>query len=245
MFLLQKGLRGLAFSALLFSAGLSAAESEMPNDLADIKAQLTNMLEDSSSAVITPTPVVGLYQIQVGMTVVYMSQDGQYLLNGSLVDLTTLANLTEGAKSATRKSLMDAVDVDSMIIYPAKGDPKHYMTVFTDIDCPYCAKLHRDIPELNKAGITVRYLSYPRTGVGSESYLKAVSVWCSKKSDKVMNEAMRGGAVKSLSCQHPVDKHLKLARDFSVNGTPNIVLDSGEILPGYVPANEIIKIFKQ
>ena len=223
----------------------SAEEPVVTDQLSAIKSQLQNMLTNASDAVITPTPISGVYQIQVGMTVVYMSQDGQYLLNGSLVELKSLENLTEKAKAGTRKEMMAAVPASSMIIYPAKGGEEHFLTVFTDIDCAFCGKLHKEIPALNKAGITVRYISYPRTGLGSPSYHKAVSVWCAKYPAEEMNRAMRREKIEKRNCVNPVKDHLMYARRFEVNGTPNIVLDNGEMLPGYVPAKELIKIFKQ
>lgn len=203
------------------------------------------MVENASEAVISKTPIEGLYQIQVGMAVAYMSKDGEFLLSGNLVELDTRENWTERAKSATRKIMMADVPVDSMIIFPAKGKEKHFMTVFSDIDCGYCIKLHKEVPALNKAGITVRYLSYPRAGFGSPSYDKAVAVWCAKDRRAAMNKAKKGEKVKAESCVNPVKDHLVLARRFDVSGTPTIVLDNGEMLPGYVPAKEIIKIFNQ
>ncbi|WP_019556865.1 DsbC family protein [Thiomicrorhabdus arctica] len=214
-------------------------------DTAAIKAQLKTMLPNAPEAIITATPIKDLYQVQVGMTVVYMSTDGKYLLNGNLIALETRDNLTDLAKSHARQSAMQKISESSMIIYPAKGKQTHFITVFSDIDCPYCAKLHKEIPALNEAGITVRYLSYPRSGMGSPSYHKAVSVWCAKDSVKAMDNAMLGKPVANKVCVNPVRDHMMEAKYFEVNGTPNIILDSGELLPGYVPAKELIKILDE
>lgn len=209
-----------------------------------IQAQLKTMLPNAPEAIVTATPVEGLYQVQVGMTVVYMSTDGKYLFNGNLIELESKNNLTDLAKSSARQGAMQNISESSMIVYPAKGKQAHFITVFTDIDCPYCAKLHKEIPALNEAGIRVRYLGYPRSGMGSPSYHKAVSVWCAKDRVKAMDDAMLGKQIESKVCVNPVRDHMMEAERFEVNGTPNIILDNGELIPGYVPAKELIKILK-
>ncbi len=226
----------LASGLAMFTTSVTAA------DTSAIQAQLKLMAPDAPEATITASPVDGLYQVQIGMTVIYMSQDGKFLLNGDFIKVDTRENLTDLARSAARKDAMQSVDESSMIVYPAKGKQRHSITVFTDIDCPYCAKLHKEIPALNDAGVQVRYLSYPRSGQGSPSYHKAVSVWCAKDSAKAMDSAMAGSSVESKVCSNPVVNHMVEAQRFEVNGTPNIVLESGELLPGYVPAKELIKI---
>jgi len=232
-----------------FLLSISLASSMVMNayaaEMTAIEAQLKTILPNASDAIITETPVAGLYQVQVGMTVVYMSTDGKYLLNGGLIELETRDNLTELAKSGARQSAMQKISESSMIVYPAKGKQNHFITVFSDIDCPYCAKLHKEIPALNEAGITVRYLSYPRSGMGSPSYHKAVSVWCAKDSVKAMDNAMLGKPVEHKVCVNPVRDHMMEAKYFEVNGTPNIILDNGELLPGYLPAKELIKILNE
>ena len=214
-------------------------------DTTAIKDQLKALLPNAPDAIVTETPVEGLYQVQVGMTVVYMSADGKYLLNGNLIEMESRNNLTDLAKSNARQSAMQNIPESSMIVYPAKGKQKHFVTVFSDIDCPFCSKLHKEIPALNAAGITVRYLGYPRSGMGSPSYHKAVSVWCAEDNAKAMDDAMLGKAVEKKVCVNPVRDHMMEAKRFEVNGTPNIILENGELLPGYVPAKELIKILNQ
>ena len=232
-----------------FLLSVSLASSLVMNvsaaDTTAIQAQLKAMLPNAPDAVITATAIEGLYQVQVGMTVVYMSADGKYLLDGSLIELETRDNLTDIARSSARQSAMKNISESSMIIYPAEGKETNFITVFSDIDCPYCAKLHKEIPALNAAGITVRYLGYPRAGMGSSSYHKAVSVWCAKDRAKTMDDAMLGKSVDNKVCVNPLRDHMMEAKRFEVNGTPNIILDNGELLPGYVPAKELIKILKE
>ncbi|WEJ63220.1 DsbC family protein [Thiomicrorhabdus lithotrophica] len=241
----KKFLVSLVSSAMLLTA---APMIQAADDTSAIQKRLQTIIpNDAQNAQITSTPVPGLYQIQIGMTVVYMSKDGQYLVNGNVVNLETNQNLTKEAKAKTRKLALSKISEKGMIVYPAKGgkdNAKHTITVFTDIDCPYCAKLHKEIPALNDAGVNVRYLAYPRSGMGSPSYFKAVSVWCAKDPVKSMDDAMVGLPPENKQCQNPVRDHMMQAEVFEVNGTPNIILDNGDLLPGYVPAKELIKLLK-
>lgn len=243
-------MKSVFLSGLVGWAALSnLAYAEVSQDVqSGIQGQLQKMIPNAPQAEITKTPVDGLYQVALGMQIVYMSADGKFLLNGSLIDLERDANLTKAASNAKRKQAMQKIPESSMVVYPGKdtdqSETGRYMTVFTDIDCPYCTKLHKEIPQLTEAGVTVRYLAYPRAGVGSESYKKAVSVWCSSDKAKTMDSAMNKQTIATKSCENPVQAHMLEAQRFGVNGTPNIVLDNGELLPGYVPAQELIKIFK-
>lgn len=242
----KKFLVGLVSSTILLTA---APMLQAADDTSAIQDRLQTIIpNDAKNAEITATPVPGLYQIKIGMTVVYMSQDGKHLVNGNVIDLDTNKNLTKQTQNEVRKLALSNVAESSMIVYPAKegkNKAKHTITVFTDIDCPYCAKLHKEIPALNEAGINVRYLAYPRSGMGSPSYFKAVSVWCAKDPLKAMDDAMVGLPPESKQCQNPVRDHMMQAQIFEVNGTPNMILDTGELIPGYAPAKELIAILKQ
>ena len=237
---------GLALTA---NSMVAQAEAQVPASAAQaIQNQLAKVIPGAPKAEIAGTPIDGLYQVTVGLGIIYMSADGQFLLNGSMINLKTDENLTKAAMRSLRQSAMESIPVESMVVYPGKdtdnGKTGRFMTVFTDIDCPYCTKLHNEIPALTEAGITVRYLAYPRSGVNTKSYHKAVSVWCSDDRAKTMDLAMSKQKVEKKSCDNPVQGHMMEAQRFGVNGTPNIVLDNGELLPGYVPAEELLKIFK-
>ncbi|WP_321276844.1 DsbC family protein [Thiomicrorhabdus indica] len=241
-------LGGVMVFAVISSPVAVQAETQVPSSVEKaIQNQLAKVIPGAPTADIAKTPVDGLYQVTVGLGIIYMSADGQFLLNGSMINLKTDENLTKSAMSELRQTAMAKIPVDSMVVYPGKnsdnGKKGRFMTVFTDIDCPYCAKLHNEIPALNEAGVTVRYLAYPRSGVNTKSYNKAVSVWCSDDRTKTMDLAMSKKKIETKSCENPVKGHMMQAQRFGVNGTPNIVLDSGELLPGYVPADELLKIF--
>lgn len=213
--------------------------------IATVRSRLQVMIPppEASQAKISATGIQGLYQVQLGMTVVYLSADGQFLINGNVIDLDTSTNLTQQVQFEFRKTIMAEMSQESMIVYPAAAGvdkAKHSITVFTDIDCPYCVKLHKEIPLLNAAGINVRYLAYPRSGPNTPSYFKAVSAWCADDPVKSMDDAMSGLAPKNKQCKHPIDEHMSFANRLEVNGTPNILLENGDLLPGYVPARKLI-----
>lgn len=234
---------------VILTAGVLSLATMQSAMAADAQAQIQERLQkmigpDAKQAKISKTDINGLYQIQLGLTVVYMSADGKYMMNGNMIDLASDKNLTRSVQSETRKQMLSEVPESGMIVYPAK-DAKHTVTVFTDVDCPYCKKLHKEIPALNKAGVTVRYLSYPRSGMNSPSYNEAVSIWCAEDRAQTMDDAMKGLPPEKKTCDNPVKEHMVRAQMFEVNGTPNMILDNGQAVPGYAPAREIIKLLKE
>ncbi|MBD3612356.1 MAG: DsbC family protein [Hydrogenovibrio crunogenus] len=219
-----------------------AASNQVAADEAAIQKKLNQLIPNAAAANIKESVIPNLYEVSLGAKIIYMSGDGQYIVNGHIINLDTRENVTEQALNQTRKTELDKLSASTMIVYPAKGEKKRTITVFSDIDCPYCRKLHKEIPALNQAGIEVRYMAYPRAGVGSDAYKKAVSVWCAKDSATAMNDAMTTGQVALKTCQNPVKQHMQQAENFGVTGTPNIIFDSGKMIPGYAPANELIKL---
>ena len=128
-----------------------------------------------------------------------------------------------------------------MIIFKPETS-KHFVSVFTDIDCGYCRKLHSEIDQYLAQGITVRYLFFPRAGKGSDSYAKAISVWCADDRQKALTDAKKGDSLAKKTCDNPVDQHMELGEAFGMSGTPMIVTEKGNVLPGYVPAAQLAKI---
>jgi thiol:disulfide interchange protein DsbC len=160
-----------------------------------------------------------------------------------MFDLKTRTNLTEKTLTTERKKVMDAYDVTKNITFKAEKE-KHVIAVFTDIDCPYCAKLHNEVPALNKAGITVRYFMYPRAGIGSASFKKAESVWCNKDRNAALTKAKNREEVADTKCENPIEDQFVLGQKIGVTGTPAIVLSSGELIPGYRPAKALISMIE-
>ncbi|MBD3671532.1 MAG: DsbC family protein [Gammaproteobacteria bacterium] len=214
-------------------------------DTSDIEKKVNALLAPGVTVdSIKPSPLEGLFEVIIGSDIIYVSADGHYMLNGDLVNITTQENLTENRRNGIRKALLDAVDEDEMIVYGPDSAP-HTITVFTDIDCGYCRKLHRELDSYIKLGFKVRYLAYPRAGLGSESYNKAVSVWCAKDRQQALTEAKGGDNPPRRSCENPVASHMALGQKFGVRGTPSIVLEDGRMLPGYVPAGRLKQALTQ
>lgn len=207
-------------------------------DEAAVKKAMTKLLPDVELDSVGASPISGLYEVVIGPRLFYVSEDGRYLIQGNVIDTKTRENLTESKLAKAKKAAMDQVGEGTMIVFEPK-EPKHTITVFTDIDCGYCRKLHREIDDFSKEGIRVRYLFYPRAGVGSPSYKKAVSVWCADDRRQAMTDAKAGKDLEDKACDNPVQDHMLLGELMGVTGTPAIVLEDGKLVPGYVPAKRM------
>ena len=226
----------LVLCALLAFGGAQAdadadAEQKIRNSLAVL---LPGLQPDA----VRGTPLDNLYEVTFGTRVVYVTGDGRFLVQGKLVDLETRTELTEQRLSELKQAAMDKVGEDKMVIF-GPDDAPYTITVFTDIDCGFCRKLHAEMDEFNGAGIRIRYLFYPRAGIGSPSYDKAVSVWCADDRRAAMNAAKAGKPVEPRTCENPVASHYALGQAMGLQGTPALVLPDGEMLPGYVPADKL------
>jgi thiol:disulfide interchange protein DsbC len=190
---------------------------------------------------ITATEIKGLYEVVAGGNIFYASEDGRYLIQGQMFDAIAKKNITETKLADVRKLALEKVGEKNMIIFKPETS-KHFVSVFTDIDCGYCRKLHSEIDQYLAQGITVRYLFFPRAGKGSESYSKAVSVWCAADKQKALTAAKKGESQETKTCDNPIDQHMQLGESFGMTGTPMIVTEKGNVLPGYVPAAQLAKI---
>jgi len=192
---------------------------------------------------VKPSVVKGLYEVIVGTNIFYFSDDGKYLLQGRLVDVAARKDLTEEKLSGTRKQAIEKIGQENMIVFKPKIG-KYTVTVFTDIDCGYCRKLHSEIDQYLAQGITIQYLFFPRAGKDSDSYNKAVSVWCADDRNAALTAAKKDQKVPAKTCDNPVDKHMQLGADFDVKGTPMIVTEKGNIYPGYLPAKQLVEVLE-
>jgi thiol:disulfide interchange protein DsbC len=193
---------------------------------------------------IRTTPVDNLYEVTFDGRLVYMTGDGRFLLQGKIIDLETRTEITEERLAKLKMAALAKVSEDRMIIYGPE-DAKDTVTVFTDIDCGFCRKLHSEMARYNEEGIRIRYLFYPRAGVGSDSYKKAVSVWCADDRRAAMDKAKAGGEVESKTCENPVEEHYDLGQVMRISGTPALLLEGGEMVPGYVPAHKLRQALDQ
>lgn len=222
-------------------AAAAAAQDTAAVSKEDLAAKLNGV--DASD--ISESPLPGIYQVQVGSRVAYLSADGRFLMQGDLYDLSTTENLTESSRAHARVELLAEVRPEKMMIFaPKNGETKHTITIFTDIDCGYCRQFHREIEQVNNLGIEVHYLFYPRTGPDTESWVKAEKVWCSGPAERnvALTRAKLGGAVPETACaENPVAEHWQLGHDIGVTGTPSVIAEDGEIIGGYLAPQALLQ----
>ena len=226
----------LTLGLSLISGGVATAAS-----VEDTTKQLNNVLVETFKSApdsIGESQIPGLYQVMYGTEIVYLSADGQYFISGDLLNLKTRENLSEVAQRSVRKKIVDDLGT-TPVVFKAKNE-KHVLRVFTDIDCGYCAKLHREMEQINANGITIEYLAFPRAGVGSPSYDKIVSVWCADDQQAAMTKSKARQPVPSKTCKNPIKEQYELGQSLGVNGTPALLTESGQLIPGYVPADRLI-----
>lgn len=207
---------------------------------AAIRTAVAKAIPGAKIDAISPSPIPGYREVAISGKVVYISADGKYLLQGSLVELESRDNLTAASEGVQRRGTLNAIGPERRIIFgPAK--PKHRVTVFTDIDCGYCRKLHAEIADFTKAGISVEYLFFPRAGVGSEAFQDAVSVWCSADRRRAMTDAKAGKPIPKKTCANPVTEDYELGRRIGVDGTPAIYAADGTQIGGYLSAQDMLQ----
>ena len=215
-------------------------------DIIQVKKALESVAPGAKPDSIVATTLPGLYEVTVGAEVIYISKDGRYMLQGDLVDVQTQKNLTEAKRATGRLKLVNALGENAMIVFAPKNQQvRHTITVFTDVDCSYCRKMHTEMGELNRQGIKVRYLMFPRSGRNTPSYDKAVSVFCSKDRKGALTRAKATGDIERKTCVNPVDQHMMLVERLGITGTPSLILENGSILPGYVPAQRLSKLLDE
>ena len=227
----------------LLSAILAAFAMHANADEKTIREQLGKAMPNIPIESVKPSVVKGIYEVNIGSDLVYVSDDGKYLFQGRLIDTQTRTDLTEEKLSSVRKVALEKLGENNMIIFKPKIH-SHTVYIFTDIDCGYCRKLHSELDSYLAEGIQINYLFYPRAGQGSDSYNKAVAVWCAKDRNAALTAAKKDQKIEMKTCDNPVDEHMALAANFDVKGTPMIVTEKGTIFPGYLPAKELLERLK-
>jgi thiol:disulfide interchange protein DsbC len=187
---------------------------------------------------IAPAPIPGFQQVIVGGQVVYVSNDGKYLMQGTLYDVRGRRDMAEGALKKLRSELVRSVPASARIVFAPK-DPKYTVTVFTDVECGYCRKFHSQIAEYNKLGIAVQYLAFPRMGLGSDDFRKMEAVWCAGDKRKALTDAKNDREVPFRACTNPVTMEYELGRRAGLTGTPMVLAPDGTQLGGYVPPQQL------
>lgn len=244
-------LGSLVFTLFVYSG---QAVSQAASGIAQISPALEQRLTAKISAAVPQMPVesvklgpfAGIYAVQLkGGPVVYTDAMGDLFVAGDLyrIEGEKLVNLEEIQQQQLRKPRLAALDQKDMIVFPAVGEKRAAIYVFTDVDCGYCRKLHREVPALNRAGVEVRYLAYPRAGIHSDSYQKLVHAWCADDSREALTRLKNGIDIPSENCRdNPVARQYQLGMEIGVKGTPAIFLESGEAVSGYRPSDALLEI---
>lgn len=231
-------------SCLLFIVtALTGATALHAGEVEDtITEKLTAAVPGLEISEVRESEAKGLYEVYSNNgDTIFTTADGQYILTGDLLKVTSngIANVSEQGRASQRARTMEKFGSEGVISFAAKGEEKASVAVFTDIDCPYCRKLHDEVPQLNEMGITVHYYGFPRSGPNTPSFRKYISVWCADDQQAAMNAAKQGRRVEDQSCDNPVAEQFRLGGRVGVTGTPAIVLEDGNMVRGYVPAEKL------
>lgn len=230
--------RILILAAAMLPFAVNAADAD---ELAKVRVTVTEMFEAIKPEDINPSPVPGWYTIHTGPIVAYVSADGRYLLQGDMIDLTTQVNLSEKTRNDSRKELLASVADDDVIRF-SPDQVQYSVTIFTDVDCSYCRKLHNEIDDYMAKGIEVRYMLYPRSGPATRSWTTAENVWCAPDRNFALTMAKRDQVFASGQCDASmIAEHYKLGREVGLSGTPAIVLDDGTLIGGYLPPATLLQ----
>lgn len=220
--------------AALLTAGLAQAGTSC--EIEAIQARLPGVDADS----VRTTPLEGVCEIAIGPQIVYVSPDAQYLVRGDIIDIESNVNLTDKRRSSARARVLDELSETDMIVFSPK-EVKHTITVFTDVDCGYCRKLHREMADLNAKGIKVQYLFFPRSGPNTPSWETATKVWCSDDRNDALTRAKNGEKLTNDTCDTaPIADQYEMGQMVGLRGTPAIITESGELISGYLPADSML-----
>lgn len=219
----------------------SAQQRAAGTPAVDPRIELSKKLPGSKPEEFRLSPLPGIYEYARGADILYLSTDGKFAIAGDLYEIASETNLSEKRRRDVRLELINKIPENQMVIFGPR-DAKHTVTVFTDIDCGYCRKLHGEISRYNQLGIRVRYLFYPREGPDSASWDKAVAVWCSPNRQDALTRAKKGENITAPKCAStPVGKDYELGQEVGLRGTPAIITASGDLLPGYLPPDMLLK----
>jgi thiol:disulfide interchange protein DsbC len=229
----MKTLTGVTAALAMTLANLAPAADD-----AAIRERVEALVPEINSLAIAETPVPGVMEVQLNNEVIYMSEDGRYLMQGRLIDLETQTDLTDAAKTVVRREKIAELDESQMVSFGPE-DAEYELMVFTDTDCGYCRRLHEQIEDYTNEGIRINYLAFPRAGVGSETYNTMVSVWCADDRKEAMTTAKAGNQPPQAQCDNPVESQYQLGRALGVTGTPSMMTPNGDMIPGYVPPQQL------
>ena len=230
---------GTLLAAILLSIGVAATAEEVSEELQRVRDEVSERFIEISPEEVFESPLPGWYTIRKGAIVAYISADGRYLLQGDVIDLQQNTNLSEQSRNDARGTMMAAVPNEKLIVF-SPDEVEHSVSVFTDIDCTFCRRLHSQIDEYMAEGIEIRYFLYPRNGPTSASWAKAENVWCANDRNEALTLAKLDKEYPTRTCDASiVSTHYTIGQDVGLRGTPAIVLQDGTLFSGYMPAEQL------
>jgi thiol:disulfide interchange protein DsbC len=226
------------------AAPAPAANAATAVTAADARIAIAAKMQGVKPEDLHTTPIPGIYELMRGADAAYVTADGKYAILGDLYENGTSNNLTENRRRDVRLKMLAAIPEAQMVVFGPEN-AKHTVTVFTDMDCAYCRKLHSQITDYNKLGIRVRYVAYPRSGPNTSSWSKAEQVWCASDRKTALTEAKLGKTLTDKICaNNPVAKEYALGQEFNLQGTPTLILGDGAMVPGYLPPPDLAAALK-
>ncbi|WP_028115949.1 bifunctional protein-disulfide isomerase/oxidoreductase DsbC [Ferrimonas senticii] len=239
---MKKSVASVLVSALMAFSVSAATVTDSAAIAAKVKSTLGVQVDK-----VVPSPVAGMLQLHTDKGIFYISEDGKTLFHGNLYDLDNrMANLTDAALTEVRRDQLAKLD-GTTIDFPADNE-KYVISVFTDISCGYCRKLHDDIAEYNKLGITVRYLAFPRNGQNAGTWDEMEAIWCAADQQQAMTDgkttSQRLSKTDCAAAKH-VATHYQVGGGLGVTGTPAIVTQNGDLIPGYMPPQQLLEALKR
>lgn len=233
---LRLSIVALAAAGLAATPGIAADD---PAELQRVRETVATLFTGIDEDDIFASSIDGWYTVRKGAIIAYISADGRYLLQGDLIDLEGQVNLSEQDRNNARVKMMSTVSDEATIVF-TPDTVRHRVSVFTDIDCTFCRRLHSQIEEYMDEGIEVRYFLYPRSGPASESWVKAEKVWCSDDRNEALTLAKQDKTFESRECDSSiVSSHYAMGQDVGLRGTPAIVLEDGTLFSGYLPPKQL------
>lgn len=230
----------LSLGVTAVAAAEAGADQVSQEELDQVRSRVSGMFDMIDPEDVHTSPIAGWYTIQKGSIVAYVSGDARYLLQGDLIDLESQTNLSEAARNEARRELMASVSDDQVIIFAPEGEPEYKVSVFTDVECTYCRRLHSQIDEYLARGIEVRYLLYPRNGPASRAWGTSEAVWCARDRNNALTMAKLDRDFESTECDASiVQHHYAMGREVGLSGTPAIVLEDGTLISGYLPPDQL------
>ncbi len=230
---------GTVLTAALLFVSLPALAEEESAELQMVRDIVSEHFAEIGPEDVFESPIDGWYTIRKGAIIAYITGDGRYLLQGDLIDLKDNSNLSELSRNDARVKMMTAVPNEDLIVFsPEKVE--HTVSIFTDIDCTFCRRLHAQIDQYMAQGIEIRYFLYPRNGPTSPSWAKAESVWCANDRNEALTLAKLDKEYPTRTCDSSiVSNHYAIGQDVGLRGTPAIVLDDGTLFSGYLPPDKL------